>query len=268
MMVIIIKIYLDVIFIINFSFNFILLTAVGVVLRRNINIKRIFLGAFVGGASIFLLFIPLTSFLLFIYKILGSIVMLLMAYGYKDIKYLFNNLIYLYTISIILGGFLYYLNIEFSYRQEGLIFYYNGLSINFIVLLMIAPVIIYIYVKQALALKNNYANYYKVDLYFKDGTIKKLVGFLDTGNRLYDPYSKRPIILVEEKEIKFNYDEYNSLLVPYDTINNHGLLKCIVLDKIYIVGVGEKRNVLVGISKEKIDIDGVSCILHTNLLEG
>ncbi len=194
--------------------------------------------------------------------------MIIATYGYKNHRYLFTNLLFLYMVSIVLGGFLYYLNIEFSYRQEGLIFFHNGLSINYIFLLIISPIIIFIYIKQALQLKNKYAHYYKVDLYFKDGTVKKLIGFLDTGNRLYDPYSNRPIILVDQKEINFNFDEYTSLLVPYDTLNNHGLLKCIMLDKVNIIGVGEKHNVLVGISREKINIDGVSCILHTNLLEG
>ena len=266
--VIVIRVYLDYIFLLNFLFDFILLTAVGLVLRRNISIQRVILGAIVGALSVFLLFIPLTSTSLFIYKLIISIFMVLIAYGYKDINYLINNILFLYTISIILGGFLYYLNIEFSYKQEGLVFFHHGLSINFIVLIIMSPIIIYLYIKQALQFKNTYAHYYKVDLYFKDGTIKKLNGFLDTGNRLYDPYSNRPIILVHEKEIDFNYNEYTSLLVPYDTLNDHGLLRCIILDKVNIIGVGERKNVLIGLSKEKLMIDGVDCILHINLLEG
>lgn len=252
----------------NLLFDFILLTAVGLVLRRNVSIKKIFLGSFIGALSIFLLFIPLTTLSLFIYKLITSIIMVIIAFGFKDIKYTSKNVLFLYTISMILGGFLYYLNLEFSYKNEGIIFFSHGLSINVIVLIIISPLIVYIYIRQALELKNHYSHYYKVDLYFKDGTIKKLNGFLDTGNNLYDPYNNRPIILVDAKEINFELNEYNSLLVPYETINNHGLLKCIMVDKVYIVGIGEKRNVLVGVSKEKIKIDGINCILHSKLLEG
>jgi stage II sporulation protein GA (sporulation sigma-E factor processing peptidase) len=253
---------------INLLFDFILLTAVGLVLRRNVSIKKVFLGALVGALSIFLLFISLNSFTLFIYKLVISILMVIVTFGFKDIKYTAKNLLFLYTISMILGGFLYYLNIEFSYKNEGIIFFHNGLSINVIVLIIISPVIVYIYIRQALELKNHYAHCYKVDLYFKDGTVKKLNGFLDTGNNLYDPYNNRPIILVDPKEVNFELDEYNTILVPYETIDNHGLLKCIMVDKVYIVGVGEKHNVLVGISKEKIKIEGINCILHSKLLEG
>ena len=55
--------------------------------------------------------------------------------------------------------------------------------------------------------------------------------------------------------------------MPYDTLNNHGFLKCLVPDKIFIQGVGYKKNFLVGISNEKIKMDGIDCILHDKLIE-
>jgi stage II sporulation protein GA (sporulation sigma-E factor processing peptidase) len=262
------KLYLDLIFMINFMFDFILLLIVGIVLRRNTNIKRILLGSLIGGLSIFTLFFKITTFELFLLKILISVIMVLTAFGFKDIRYTLRNLFYLYTVSILLGGFLYYLNLEFSYKQDGLIFYHNGLSINWIVLLILSPIILYVYAKQAISLKNNYSNYYLVDIYFKDGTRKKLSAFLDTGNKLIDPYKKRPIILVNKNEVINLYNDKDLLLVPYETLNNQGLLKCIIPLKVYIIGVGMRHNVLLGISERKINIDGIDCILHTKLLEG
>jgi len=255
------------IFLLNFVFDFLLLIATSLVLRRNTKFIRLILGGLVGGFSIFILFIKISSLQLFILKIIISILMSLVSFGFKDIRFTLKNLYYLYTISILLGGFLYFLNVEFSYRQEGLVFYHNGLSINFIVLIIFSPIIIYTYIKQCINLKNNYSNYYNVDIYLKDGTIKNFSAFLDTGNQLYDPYKKRPIILIYDKNLKFNFNLDNTLLVPYDGINNHGLLKCIIPEKIYIKGVGIKTEVLIGISNEKIDIDGINCILHTKLLE-
>jgi stage II sporulation protein GA (sporulation sigma-E factor processing peptidase) len=262
------NLYLDLIFIINFFFDFLLLSGVAVMLRRNIAFKRLLLGSLIGALSIFILFYSFSSLELFLIKFLISLVMTLVTFGYKDIIYLIKNLVYLYVTSILLGGFLYFLNIQFSYKNEGFIFYHHGISINFYVLLILSPIIIYIYIKQIRELKNNYANYYEVDVYFKDGKIKKLNGFLDTGNLLYDPYQKRPIILVDNSEIDFNYDDNNILLVPYDSLNYHGLLKCIIPEKIDIVGVGERYNVLIGISNKKIKMDGVNCILHNGLMEG
>ena len=92
--------------------------------------------------------------------------------------------------------------------------------------------------------------------------------FLDTGNHLTDPYKKRPILLINKKLISIDYEKDLVLLVPYDALNYHGLLKCIIPDKIFIQGVGFRSNFLIGISNEEIHIDGVDCIMGSGLLEG
>ena len=166
--------------------------------------------------------------------------------------------------SIILGGFLYLLNIEFSYKNDGIVFYHNGLSINFILLIILSPIIIYIYIKQCKNLKHTYNNYYKIKINYKN-ELKKINSFLDTGNRLISPYNKSPVILVNEKIFK-NIDD-NYIYIPYSTVNNNGILKCIKVDEIIIEGVGIRKNVLVGLTNS-IKIDDVDCILNMKLLEG
>lgn len=261
------KLYIDLIFILNLVFDFILLTAVSIILRRNVRFGRILLGSLIGGLSIFILFLKINTLQLFFIKFLIALLMILATFKFKDIRYTLKNIFFLYTLSIVLGGFLYMLNLEFSYRNDGIIFYHNGLSINWIVLLIISPIIIYIYIKQTINLKNNYSNYYKVDIYFKNGKKIELNAFLDTGNNLIDPYKKRPIILVHSREINKYIDEESTLLVPYTSLNNDSLLRCIKVDKINIKGIGYKTNFLVGISDNKINIDGIDCILNTRLLE-
>ena len=81
------KIYLDKVFFLNFAFDFILLLTVSILLRRNVKIKKIMLGALIGGLSIFVLFIRVNSFELFLIKLLISIFMILISFGYKSIKY-------------------------------------------------------------------------------------------------------------------------------------------------------------------------------------
>lgn len=262
------KIYLDLIFLLNFGFDFILLIAVSLLLRRNVPVHRLLLAALIGGLSIFVLFVPINSLQLFLIKIIISILMSLIAFGFRDIRYMLRNLFFLYTASMLLGGGLYFLNVQFSYKQEGLIFYHHGLSINFMFLIIISPIILYTYVKQGLHLKQNYSNYYQVDIIFHKNAILKVNGFLDTGNKLVDPYTHRPIMLVQKKSLKVDTTTCDLLLVPFDTVNGHGLLKCIVASKVNIVGVGERQRVLVGIMEDNIKIDGIDCILNQKLLEG
>ena len=111
------KIYLDLIMILNFFIDFILLLTVSVILKRNIKITRIMLGAFIGGISILLLFFNINSVLLFVLKFLISVAMTIITFKFVNIKYTLVNILYLYMSSIILGGFLYLLNIEFSYKH-------------------------------------------------------------------------------------------------------------------------------------------------------
>lgn len=259
------KIYLDLLFFLNFGFDFILLLVVSIILRRNVSLTRIVLGGLIGGLSIFILFLKINSFELFILKILISIIMILASFSYKNIKYFMKNFFFLYSASMILGGFLYFLNVQFSYKQKGLVFYHDGLSINFIFLLIFSPLILYIYIRQGLTLKNNFSNYYKVNLYFNNKKIR-LNGFLDTGNKLKDPYSGKPIIIVNEKRIKQPSDKF--FLVPMKTVGGESFIKCFKIDELEIVGIGKKKNVLLGVTKTKIEMEGIDCILHQSLLEG
>ena len=55
--------------------------------------------------------------------------------------------------------------------------------------------------------------------------------------------------------------------VSYNSLNNSGIINCIIAECINVVGLGIKKNVIVGISEDKFFIDGVDCILNTKLME-
>ena len=258
------KIYVDFVLFLNFMFDFLLLLGVSILLKRNSSINRIILGAFFGSLTTLLLFFKISNLVLFLFKFFVSIIMILISFGFKDIKYVFKNFIFLYLLSMVLGGTLYGLNIQFSYKKIGLVFF-QDVSINVIFLIVVAPIIIYFYLKQMNNYKNNYANYYRIRINFADKEYK-FIGFLDTGNKLKDPYFNRPIILINKDKIK----DLNSskILIPYSTITENGLLECITASRVYVNDISVKQNVLIGFIKEKITIDGVDCILQTKLLEG
>ena len=85
------KVYLDLVMILNFFIDFILLLSVKIILKRNIKLSRIIYGSFIGGLSILLLFFNINSFILFMVKILISIVMIITSFGYRNIKYTLVN---------------------------------------------------------------------------------------------------------------------------------------------------------------------------------
>lgn len=254
------KIYLDLVFFINFFFDFLLLVTVKIVLKRKIKLKRLLLGSLVGALSIFLLFIKLNSVSLFILKIIISLLMVYIAFGYNSKSEYIKNILYLYFISIILGGFLYYLNLEFSYKNTGLVFFHNGFSINFILLLILSPIILYLYIKQDRVLKTRNNYYYEVEMYYKN---KKYIyhAYLDSGNKLYDPYKKKPIIILYDPSIKIK----NPIYIPYNTLDNTGILECFKADKIMLDNNTEIIKPLVALSKDSFKIDEIDMILHPDL---
>lgn len=259
-------IYIDLILLINFFFDTLILLVVDITLKRRIKLPRIMLGGLFGSLTILLLFLPINSLTLFIIKIVVSILMIFITFGIKNIKYTTKNILYLYTISILLGGFLYFLNNSFSYKNIGLIFFHNGFSINYLILLILSPLILYIYIKEQKDLKTNYSNYYNLDITFLDDSKVSLKAILDTGNRLKSIYSGKSIILVNKAYIKEKHLN-KPILIPYKVLNNDGLLKCIKVKEVCISNIGSTKNILLGISNTKFNIDGVDAILNYNLLE-
>ena len=161
------KVYLDLVFFMNFGFDFLLLLTVNLVLKRNRKLSSVLLGSLIGALSIFFLFLPLNSITLFLLKLLISLLMIWAAFGFFTWKTFFINTLYLYFISILLGGFLYYLNLEFSYQNQGLLFFHNGFSINYILLFLLSPIILWCYLKQTKSFKTTYHSYYKVELIYQ-----------------------------------------------------------------------------------------------------
>ena len=102
-------------------------------------------------------------------EILLSVVIILTTFGKKGF---FQSILYFYLISIILGGGLYLFNISFSYENKGLMFYKSGVTINFILILIVSPIIIYLYVKENKNYKNTYSNNYEVKIYINSKLYK------------------------------------------------------------------------------------------------
>ena len=256
------KIYLDLIMILNFFIDFILLLTVSLILKRNISLTRIMFGSFIGGLSILFLFFDMNNLILFIFKIIISILMVLITFKHVNLKYTLVNLLYLYMSSIILGGFLYLLNVEFSYKKVGIIFINDGISINFILLLIFSPIILYIYIKQTKNLKYNYSNYYNIEILIKNKKYK-YTAYMDSGNVLTDNLTKKSVILIDKRKLLFNIKEFR--LIPYMGVNGSNMIKVIKIDKL-LFNNKEYSNVLLGIM-DSISLDGVDVILNRKLLE-
>ena len=235
-------IYVDGLLFFNFFFYFLLLLSVSIILKRNVSIFRVMIGAFIGSLTILILFFKITSFELFLIKVYLSIIMCLVSFGYKDLKYTLKNILFLYLVSIILGGFLYMINIEFGYKNKGLVFINNGFSLNVIFLIIFSPIVLYIYVKEMKSYKAKIGNYYKVNIYVGKKVLN-LNGYLDTGNTL--KYKGRLVILTNIK----NSFKNKIYMIPYMGASGYGVLECIRVRKVEVLDLGVFEDVYLGFSK-------------------
>ena len=244
--------YIDLLVIENFLFNYIILYSVSIILNRITKFKQIFLASAIGNISLIFLFLDINIYLLNLITFLFIIIMSLISFDYKNIIYTVKNIMYVYFV-----GCLYFVSVNFLPKIDSYL-------LNAIIFICLAPITTYVYIKSLSEIKICNSNYYLLDIYLRDKPKITVVAFLDTGNKLDDPYSKKPIILISENIVDLKTEKV--ILVPYNTIDSHGLLPCFSPSKIYIHKIGYVKKVLIGIIKE-VNIEGADCILNQKVLE-
>ena len=237
--------YIEWILLINYLLDFMILYGTKRILKINTSLKRLVLGSIIGSLTTFILYLKITNINLLIIKIIISIIMIIISYGFK---YILKNLLYFYLISFQLSGLIYLLDLN-----TNKIFYYSILIIGCIFVIII--------------LLNEIKSWkYKLkDKYLVKIIIRKkayfLEGYIDTGNQLKSIFSNKGIILVN---LKVQSDKI--LYIPYKALNVEGIIPCIKPDRI-IINNKEITNCLIGLSREKIELEEGNCLLPNILKE-
>lgn len=208
-------IYLDIVLIENLCMNYIILFATGFIMKTKLYHMRMLLSALLGSIYVIVAYLQLLPFHsdMFV-KVILSICMVYIGFCPKGIKPLLKYLIMFYLVSFVFGGcafaLLYFVKPEDIFMVDGV---YVGTYPVKIALLggIVGFVITYIAFK---VVKNRIGR--KAILY--DIVIKvgehhvKMKAMLDTGNRLKEPITSMPVIVVEKEKM--------SGILP-DSILNH-----------------------------------------------
>ena len=111
-------------------------------------------------------------------------------------------------------------------------------------------------------IRENYLHDIKFTYKEKTYTLK---AFLDTGNKIKDPYKKRSVFIYF---LDFPINDEDIIYVPYQTIGTNGLIKCIKPEYLELDGKElDSSKYLVGKSREKLNLYGVNCIMPEILKE-
>lgn len=257
--------YLDVIWLLNFLFDSLLLFLTSVILKRNAPKRNIFCAGFLGSLIVWAPLFSYTSFLLTpIGKIIVSVLMVLIAFHYRNFRFFVMNLMTFYLCTFAAGGALFGIHyLLLSGDRNGYAFVTGTISgfgdpISWLFVLVTFPLVLLLSrgtFEHLVTMKIRYDEIIDVVI-FVDGQAIPLKGLVDSGNHLYDPLTKKPVMIVSlEKTSRFFPGE---LLQVFENIHHlanvdeHLLQKWRISVIPYRV-VGQESQILAAIQPEKVE---------------
>ncbi|WP_129596423.1 sigma-E processing peptidase SpoIIGA [Anaerophilus nitritogenes] len=296
------EVYGEYLFIENLLMNWMILHLTGYFSKYNTKKIKLWIGASVGACYAFVIFFPSLSFLYsFLMKFIISIFIIIVTftpYKFKDFAKLLGIF---YLISFMFGGAafaLFYLT-DFHGMVSNGIFYMGNFTMK---LLIYSGIIAYILIKfclEYIQVRISRDELY-IPIYIEvENHSSKLNALLDTGNSLFDPLSKCPVIIVEYTAIKdlfpidiqdvFSKGESGNLnlipqmmesskwshrfrIIPFKSLGQeNGMLMGFKPDQVKMQD--EKnlkciKNIIIGVYTKKLSQDGeYEALLHPDLLK-
>ncbi|SES73257.1 sigma-E processing peptidase SpoIIGA [Anaerobranca gottschalkii] len=280
------KIYLDLTFIVNFLLCLIIFILHDLVYSHKTPLKRkIFASLFGSAYSIFLVLYPKFFAHVFV-KVIFFLLLGFIAFPVDNLMIFLKKIVTLFVISFLGAGVLYWIMIEnigfisiinpiISVREvTKIILFFSGLVI-FIPLTRI-------FILNVKNIFNNKKMYYYLEIYVGNEKVK-VRGFLDTGNSIYDPLTKLPVIIVNAVSIKkllgpewSKWLETGDIwevpmetqlkvtLIPFKSMGGEELLVTIRADKVKLLGEkNDEVNCLIGLNPDMSRMyPGVDALLH------
>lgn len=295
-------IYLDLIWLLNFLFDALLLLLCAVLLKRSFKWWRLLLGAFIGSLIVILLFTDAAPFAEhYGGKLTFSVVMVLVAFGFVRLRYLIESLLTFYFATFTVGGGLMGLHFMFS---DTLIFQAAaaphsasfGDPVSWVFIVLTFPVLFYFSKKRVEGLQTRkvlYDELIPVTIHI-NGQRVEAKGLIDSGNQLTEPLTKTPVMIAVKElmseivpskllELTSRLDEdhlYDELpvewtnrirFVPYRSVGSSSqLLLALKPDFVTFQYQDEEmkvKRVLVGISPVELSPEkAYECIVHPKMI--
>jgi stage II sporulation protein GA (sporulation sigma-E factor processing peptidase) len=261
-------VYLDVIWLLNVCFDSLLLWLTAIMLKRDVVWWRVLFGAFIGASLVVMMFTPFSMYAQHpAIKIVFSFLIVFVTFGFKRIRYFLENLFTFYFVTFTVGGGMiavhYFLQRQIDIHASVLTTYSLGVGdpVSWMFVLLGFPAL-WLFSRARIngirEKKLRFEHIVDVLIVF-DGIPLQLKGLIDSGNQLYDPLSKMPVMIVEMNKVKEVLPEelvqHIQLGKSMDWINNEQLEKWVHRLRIvpYRV-VGSEQQFLVAIRPDRIMI--------------
>ncbi|WP_138414995.1 sigma-E processing peptidase SpoIIGA [Aquibacillus sediminis] len=295
-------IYLDAVWLLNFFLDWMILLLVQSITRNNAQKWRVLLGAMVASLLVpIALFAPESFVITTFGKALYSLVIVLAAFGFINFRQFVHHLLSFYFVSFALGGGLiaihFFLGNQLSVNNGGILTFQTGYGdqLSWLFVLFGFPFIWWFTKsrmdKQALE-TFRYDQLYQVTIRIK-GKSFSTMGYMDSGNQLVDPISRKPVIICDQTFMSnwFTREEWNQLqhaqehlsfeslpdsigdaiqIVPYQGVDgNRTFMIVLKPDELLVNDENNQltiKKVLVGLQFGDLAPDGsYHCLLHPTI---
>ena len=299
-------VYLDIIWLLNFLFDSLLLYLTAHILKRDIVYGRIFVGGFIGSLIILLSITPLNVYSGHpIAKFLFSVVMVLTVFGFKRFRYFISGLMIFYLITFLVGGSLigvhYFIQFDMDLTSSVALASVKGFGdpISWLFVVLGFPIVWHCSKKNFEKIevaKIQHSNLIMVRIMI-GGQTYLFKGLVDSGNQLYDPISKMPVMFVSIKKIvddipeelrKIALDSESIMMgkqpiapewedrmriIPFKVMGkDHQLIIALKPEKIQMIQNKETITIEKGLvsftMQELSSDDAFQCIVHPKMLNG
>lgn len=276
-------IYLDIVFLENTLMNYIILYATGFVQKRKMKNYKLIISSILGAVYAiisYLNLIPIYSNP--IMKILLSSIMIYVAFKNESIKQMLKNLLLFYLASFVIGGCA--LALLYMISPQNII-YENGVLVGTypMKVTLVAGVVGFLIIQYSFSLNKRQMKIKDLlcDLeIFVNNQKVKMKAYIDSGNTLKDPLTKKPVIIVEKSIMEKIIDVDNLIggdeklklrLIPFKSIGKqNGMLIGIRPEYVKIKYNEDEvitKKVIIGIYDKKIS-KNYSALIGLEILEG
>ena len=197
-------VYIDIILLENLCMNYIILFATAYIMKIKISHIRIIASSSIGAVYSIMLYMQILPIYSSIFmKIILSVAMVYISYAPKTVKIAIKQLIIFYLISFAFGGCAFAL-LYFVKPQD--IFIKNGVYIGTypLKIALLGGIVGFIITYIAFKIIKNKATkeemIYKLKIKINDKTVE-VNALLDTGNKLKDPITLVPVIVIEKQKL-------------------------------------------------------------------
>lgn len=248
-----VNVYVDVLFVINFIINIILLKICSVFMKNHTSALRLTLASTVGSVYAVCMFFPDISFFYILpFKFAVSLIMIKIIYSRAGFLKLIKFTAVFYLVSFTFAGILlaliYLGNIssQSPYAFENGVFYFD-VSLKMILWASVICCVI-IWTASAIFKRNKVLGIKTLKITMADRTCE-IAALSDTGNLLTDPITGESVVIAEKKYLEKLFSEglpdieniknskIKMRLIPYSSLgNSNGVMLGFIPDEVAIDG--------------------------------